>query len=684
MTTRLPTFTKMPYGGDWNPEQWERPVWDEDVSLFEQAGIDLLSVNIFAWTTLQPGEDTYDFTRLDDVLGLLESHGMRACLGTGTAAVPAWMATRFPDVMRVDEQGRLHRFGGRHNACPNSPTYRRFAPALAGKLARRYGGRDVVALWHVSNEFGGACYCPRCEAAFRLWLRERYSTLDALNHAWNAAFWSQTITAWEEIVAPNELNVQRGQRTTALQGLTLDYQRFMSDALLGAYRLEADAIRAEIPTAAVTTNLMGTYRPLDYRAWAPYLDVVAWDSYPSPSDAPATTALRHTLMRSLKAGQPFMLMEQTPSQQNWQAYNALKRPGVMRLQSWQAVAHGADAVMFFQMRRSPGACEKFHGAVIEHHGRTDTRVFREVAQLGAELRRIGNVTLGSRVPARVAVWFDWPAWWAVENSSGPTAALEYLNEVTALYTAFHAQGYAVDLVGPDDDLGRYKVMASTLLYLLPVGAAEKITAFVEGGGIFLGGLMTGVADESDRVFPGGPPGPLRELLGVWVEEVDALPPGHANEVILQGKLDGTFACTLLFEQLRVEDAELLGTYGQDFYAGSPVLTRRWAGKGQAWKLGTSLDAAGLRVLVRFLCDEAGVQPLVPDLPDGLEVTRREGDGGCFLFLLNHTAQKCQVTVPGLSGTDLLSGEPIDQTVMLPPRGVRLVHEDQLEKEPERY
>ncbi|GHF35824.1 beta-galactosidase [Deinococcus metalli] len=674
MTIRSLPFTKMPYGGDWNPEQWERPVWDEDVALFGHAGIDLLSVNIFAWTALQPDKDTYDFARLDEILALLESRGLRACLGTSTAAIPAWMATRFPDVLRTDFQGRAHKFGDRHNACPNSPTYRRFAPALAGQLARRYAGRDVVALWHVSNEFGGACYCPRCEAAFRTWLRAKYGTLDALNHAWNAAFWSQTITEWDEIVVPNVLTVQWTERSTAVQGLTLDYQRFMSDALLGAYRLEADAIRAEIPDAVITTNLMGPYRPLDYRAWAPHLDVIAWDSYPAPHDPPAAVSLKHDLMRSLKAGQPFMLMEQTPSQTNWQPVNSLKRPGVMRLQSWQAVAHGADAVMFFQMRRSVGACEKFHGAVMEHHGRTDTRVFREVAALGAELRALGDVTLGARVPARVAVWFDWPAWWAVENSMGPSNALDYLREVTALYAAFHAQGYAVDLVGSDSDLSGYGVVASTLLYLLPAGAAETITAFVEGGGTFLAGLLSGVADDSDRVFPGGPPGPLRDLLGVWVEEVDALPPGQDNEVVMQGGLEGTFACSLLFEQLRVDDAEVLATYGQDFYAGSPVLTRRRVGKGQAWKLGTSPDAAGLRAVTRALCDAAGVLPLVPELPDGVEVTRREGTGGRFLFLLNHTAEERRVSVPGLAGTDLLSGDVLGETVTLPPRGVRVIHE----------
>lgn len=398
-----PDFKKIPYGGDWNPEQWNSDIWQEDVKLFREAGIDLLSINVFGWTLLQPDEDTFDFTLLDEVFALLHAHGMRVCLGTGTAAHPAWMATRYPDILRVDELGRQRKFGNRHNSCPSSPTYRRFAPRLAGALAERYGAHPALALWHISNEYSGVCYCERCEVRFRAWLRARYGTLDALNHAWNARFWNQTITDWDEIVAPNALSVQAHERRTVMQGLSLDYLRFNSDNLLDTYLLEQRAIRVHQPHALITTNLMGTYRPLDYRRWAPHLDIIAWDSYPGPNDTPSSTALKHDLMRSLRGGQPFLLMEQTPSQTNWQAYNALKRPGVMRLQSYQAVAHGADAVMFFQMRRSPGAGEKFHGAVIEHHGRPDTRVFREVAALGAELQQLGDLTLGKRIAARAAV-----------------------------------------------------------------------------------------------------------------------------------------------------------------------------------------------------------------------------------------------------------------------------------------
>ncbi|PYE53828.1 beta-galactosidase [Deinococcus yavapaiensis] len=664
-------FEKIAYGGDWNPEQWDRDVWREDVRLFREAGIDLLSINIFAWTMLQPDEDTYDFTHLDEIFTLLHAHGMRVCLGTATAAHPAWMATRYPDILRVDAQGRKRKFGNRHNSCPSSPTYRRFAPRLAGALAERYAAHPALALWHVSNEFSGACYCERCEGRFREWLRARYGTLEALNHAWNARFWNQTVTDWDEIVAPNVLSVQAHDRRTVLQGLSLDYLRFNSDNILDTYVLEERAIRAHHPDAVITTNLMGAYRSLDYRAWAPHLDVIAWDSYPGGRDTPPRTAMLHDLMRGLKDGQPFLLMEQTPSQTNWQPFNALKRPGVMRLQSYHAVAHGAEAVMFFQMRRSPGAGEKFHGAVIEHHGRADTRVFREVAALGEELRRLGNVTLGKRIRSRTAVWFDWESWWASENSLGPSQALDYVEQVAQMYDALYANGVAVDLVGPGSDLSGYEVLAAPVLYLLHPETVDALSAFVKRGGHLVTTFLSGVADVSDRVFPGGPPGPLRALLGLWVEEIDALAPEVTNRIVLSeplGELKGAYDCNLLFDIIRVEGAEVLGTYEGDFYAGTPALTRHAYGEGYAWHVASSAEPEFLRKLFGHLCREQRVEPTYPNLPVGVEAVVRGDDDDHVLFLLNHGSQA--VTVPLVEAVrDLLGGGIVKDEVRLPPYGV---------------
>ena len=289
---------------------------------------------------------------------------------------------------------------------------------------------------------------------------------------------------------------------TAFQGISLDYSRFQSDSLLECYLGEYRRIKEHTPDVPVTTNFMGTYKPLDYFKWAPYLDVVSWDNYPSNRSEPWQVAFRHDLMRGLKEGMPFMLMEQTPSQQNWQPQNALKRPGVLRLWSYQAVAHGADTVMYFQLRQSRGACEKFHAAVISHAGHENTRTFREVAELGRELKELGDTLIDSRIEARIAILFDWENWWALEYSSGPSIDLKYIPQVEAYYAACWKQNLAVDIVHPDMDLSRYDVVLAPALYMARDGFPEKIQQFVEAGGTFVTTFMSGIVDENDLVILG--------------------------------------------------------------------------------------------------------------------------------------------------------------------------------------
>ena len=360
---------KVAYGGDYNPEQWPKEVWHEDMKLLSGAGIDTVTLNVFSWASLQPNETTYDFSRLDEIMEMVRENGMKVCLATSTGAHPAWMAKKYPDILRVDFEGRKRKFGARHNSCPNSPTYLKYSVLLAKKLAQRYRMYDNIIAWHVSNEYGGECYCENCEKAFRVWLREKCQTIDSLNEAWDTAFWGHTFYDWDEVVAPNMLSEHFEENRTTFQGISLDYRRFLSDSILNCYKKERDAIKEVIPDAAVTTNLMGAYKPLDYFRWAKEMDFVSWDNYPSNEAHYAQIAFNHDLMRGIGGGEPFALMEQTPSVTNWLPYNALKRPGVMRLLSYQAMAHGADTVMFFQMRQSVGACEKYHGAVIDHVGR---------------------------------------------------------------------------------------------------------------------------------------------------------------------------------------------------------------------------------------------------------------------------------------------------------------------------
>lgn len=631
---------KMLYGGDYNPEQWPEDSWEEDMRLLKLAHIDIVTLNVFSWAALQPDENTYCFDKLDKIMKLVKEHGMKVCLATSTAAHPAWMARKYPDILRTEFNGMKRKFGSRHNSCPNSPTYQKYSVRLASKLAERYKNYDNIVAWHISNEFGGECFCENCEKAFRVWLMERYHTIDELNRAWNTSFWGHTLYDWDDVVLPNMLSEHFAYERTTFQGISLDYKRFMSDSILNCYKMEYDVLKAITPDIPITTNLMGTFKPLDYQKWAKEMDFVSWDNYPSNEESIASIALRHDLMRGLKQGKPFALMEQTPSVTNWLPYNSLKRPGVMRLWSYQAVAHGADTVMFFQMKRSIGACEKYHGAVIDHVGNENTRVFREVSALGAELEMLGNITLGGRTPAKAAIYFDWDNWWAIEYSAGPSIKLRYVDEILKYYTAFHSLNIPVDLIGADDDLSSYHVVIAPVLYMVKDGYDEKIRNFVQNGGSFLTTFFSGYVDKNDLVTIGGYPGKLRDILGIWVEEEDALPEGTSNSFIYEGV---TYPAELICDLLHTESAKSYCGYESDFYKGMPVITDNVFGKGHAYYIATSSNAAFYEKFLTDVCEKANVKPLM-ETPIGVEVTLRENKNGSFLFLLNHNDTEQTVTL----------------------------------------
>lgn len=654
---------KILYGGDYNPEQFPEEVWEEDMRLFHLAGIDIVTLNVFSWAALQPDENTYDFSKLDKIMELVKKNHLKVCLATSTGAHPAWMAKKHPDVLRVDFEGRKRKFGGRHNSCPNSPTYQKYSARLAEKLAERYRSYDNIVAWHVSNEYGGACYCENCEKKFRLWLKDKYQTMEELNRAWDTAFWGHTFYDWDEIVVPDmrtEHFEHLGEIRTMAQGISLDYSRFMSDSLLNCFRLEYDAIKKLISDASVTTNLMGFYQPLDYFKWGKEMDFVSWDNYPSNEDSYARIAMAHDLMRGAKGGEPFALMEQTPSVTNWLPYNSLKRPGVMRLWSYQAAAHGADTIMFFQLRRSFGSCEKYHGAVIDHVGTEHTRVFREVSALGEELKTIGGRTLGMRTKSEIAVMMDWDNWWGIEYSAGPSIELKYLEELSRYYEPLRKMNYDIDIVAPDADLSPYKIVIAPVYYMVKGRNDENIRSFVRGGGTFLTTYFSGIVQENDLVTLGGYPGKLRDILGIWVEEEDALPADVCNHFTYKGK---QYPAMLLCDIFHLETAEQIDEsgYAGDFYQGSPVVSRNVFGAGCAYYLATASDEAFYRVFLKDICDERGVKPVM-EVPEGVEAASRENSEERLIFLLNHNDSETEINLPEPM-LDLVTGRKCEKGVV---------------------
>lgn len=662
----LPRTRRIPYGGDYNPEQWPREVWPRDHAAFDLAHIDTLTLGVFVWALTNPAEGVYDFTALDDALDAAAAAGRQICLATGTGAVPPWLAHASPEVTRVDFEGRRHVFGQRHNACPSSPVYRRAAAALAGRVAERYADHPSVIAWHINNEYGGACYCDQCAAEFRDWLRERYGTLDRLNEAWNATFWSHRFTDWAQVVVPSALSEHwKGPDHTAFQGITVDYLRFTSDNLLRTFREEKAAIRTHSDLPA-TTNFMGLYRPIDYHRWAADLDFVSWDNYPPDDRSASRMALTHDLMRGLKDGQPFWLMEQTPTFTASRDVNPVKRPGVLRLWSWQAVAHGADAVLYFQMRQSRGACEKEHGAVLGHAGRTDTRAFREVAALGAELEALGDALLGARTPARVALLVDWDSWWTVEVADGPNRHLRYVPQLIAYHRPLWEAGVDVDAVPVTADLSGYDVVVAPLLHVVTGDLAERLAAVTARGGTVVTSVLSGRVDEDTNAFLADVPGPLGPLLGIRVDETDAQDPGVRNPVTLwdpSGDADAVeVGASLVFELVQPQGAETIGRYGVDFYAGTPAVTLHRTpvadGRtGEAWHIGTVLDDAGLTWVLRRVLDRHHLVGPYADVP-GLELASRVRDGQRFDLVLHHGDAPAQVAAH-VGGTEVLTGRRVE-------------------------
>ncbi|MGP4016187.1 beta-galactosidase [Saccharopolyspora sp. 5N708] len=633
---------RIAYGGDYNPEQWPEEVWAEDVRLMKQAGVSLVSVGIFSWALVEPRPGDFDFGWFDRVLDNLADGGVRAAVATMTASPPPWLAQLHPETLPQRADGTVLWPGARQAYCPSSPIYRQYAGRLVSRLAERYAEHPALALWHIGNEYGchvRACYCDSSAVAFRDWLRARYGDVDELNRAWSTKFWSQRYDDFDEVLPP------RTAPTFANPAQQLDFARFSSDTMLELLRMEKAVLRAATPDVPVTTNHVPLAKTLDLHRWASEVDIVSYDSYPDPHDPQAAVlaGLSYDVMRSLRGGQPWLLMEQAPSAVNWRERNAAKQPGQMRLWSWQAVAQGADAVMFFQWRQSKGGAEKFHSGMLPHAG-ADSRIFREVTSLGAELAETSSL-VGTRAANDVALLLDWDSWWAVELDSHP-ASLRQIDALLAHYAPLFAANVGCDVVHPDSDLAAYRLVVVPNLYLLRAATGQHLTEYVRRGGHLLVSFFSGIVDECDQVHLGGYPAPLREVLGLRVEEFWPL---AAEESVGVSVFGSPQSGLLWSEDISTEGAEVLGRFTDGGLAGRPALTRHAFGDGVAWYLGTRLPEAGMRQVMDRVVGDSGVVPVVAGLPGGVQALHR----GDRIFLLNHNADRvvvefggAQVEIPG--------------------------------------
>lgn len=658
----FPQVNGILHGSDYNPDQWlDRPdILEKDIELMKKAKMTSMSLGIFSWSAYEPTEGEFHMDWLKDIMDKLYENGIYTILATPSGARPAWLDEKYPECMRVGADDHRAHHGVRHNHCMSSPKFREKTGIIINKIIDTVGKHPGLAMWHLSNEFGGECFCPLCKKKFQDYLANKFDNdINKLNKAWWTGFWSHTYNDFSQIEPPY-LNGE-----FSVMGLNLEWKRFTTWNTTDYMKSEIDIIRKRTPNIPITTNFMQLFPGLDYRVMAKELDVISWDSYPvfhnnyeTMADTMAHNSFDHAVMRSLKKNQPFMLMECAPGLVNWHEYNKLKRPGVHKLFSTQAVACGSDTVQYFQWRKSRGSFEQYHGAVVDHIGTDDTRVFKEVAEVGAMLDSLSNVK-GTIVKPKAALIFDWDNMWAIDNMRGLSDKTKnYAKTCIQIYHEFLKLGIDMNVVASDDNLDDYNVVIAPMLYMLRPGASDNLKAFVKRGGQLLATYLTGYVDDNTLCYLGGFPGDgLSELFGVISEEIDTYYDSDENSATFT---DGHKAIIHDYaEILRVSDTNILAKYDKDFYAGTPAITCKNFGKGKAYYVGARIDMDSMSGLFKTMLKETNTKYLT--LPAGIEYHKREDESGKAIeFYLNVTENEITFNM-----TD-------NTQVTLKPYGVKIV------------
>ena len=656
------------HGGDYNPDQWlDRPdILEKDVELMKKAHINCVTLGVFSWSAYEREEGEFSFDWLKSVMDNLYENGIYTILATPSGARPAWLDEKYPDAMRVDAYGHRNRHSSRHNHCMTSVNYRKQVAKIDTQLAEKFSEHPGLILWHISNEFGGACYCDSCKKRFQEYLAEKFDhDIDKLNHAWWTGFWSRRFTSFEQVEPP----YSNGE--DSILGLNLEWKRFTTWSTNDFMRFEIDTLRKVDPKTPVTTNFMTMYEGLDYHQMMDSLDIISWDSYPrfhndyeSLQETFARNAFNHALFRSMKPDRPFMLMESAPGLVNWAPVNKYKRPGIHRLACLQAVASGSDTVQYFQIRKGRGAFEQHHGAVIDHLGTDDTRVFREVAEVGEMLEKIGEVT-GSLAGNPVALLFDCDNRWAIKDAMALAQETKKYEETCIdIWKTFLRLGVEPDIVSSDMDWSGYKVILAPMLYVLHDGIGDKVKEFVRKGGRIIATYFSGYVDQNLLCHLGGFPGDgLSEVFGVISEEIDSFYPADRNHILWKDSED-TLGKRIevrdYAELLRVKDAKVLASYTEDYIQGSPAVTVNDYGPGRAYYLACRTEAEDLAPFFREVLEGAGISPKI--LPKNVEYHVRKNENAVYEFYLNLGSQEAEIN--GICGEDLLTGDRIDGSYML--------------------
>lgn len=665
-------MNKIIYGGDYNPEQWlDRPdILEKDIEMMKKAGINEATVGVFSWAVLEPKEGEFHLDWLEEVINNLYKNEISVILATPSGARPRWLARKYPEVLRTNSDGKKNIYGGRHNHCFSSPVYREKVSIIDRKLAERFGKHPAVLYWHLSNELSGECHCDYCKAEFRKYLKQKYETVEKMNHEWWTTFWSHNYESFDEVDPPSVLG--EGE----VHGLNLDWKRFVTAQTIDFMEVEKKALRDGGAMQGVTTNMMCDFDGLDYARIAECEDIVSWDSYPEwgRTDGDYEESIIHGMchdsMRAYK-DKPFLLMESCPTATNWQSVSRLKRPGLLTCASLQAIGHGADSVQYFQIRQGRGSVEKFHGALIDHTGRDDTRVFKECCDVGLMLDKISEVR-GTSTGARVALVYDTQNRWALDNAQGPrNTDIAYTEIVRKFYRAFKVNGVDVDVIDQDHTYDKYDVLVVPMLYSIRNGNEMRMRDFANRGGRLIVTYHTGIVNENDLCNLGETPHGLCDVLGIVREEIDGLYDDQINLMVVSDgdywKNSDEYSCSKLCELVELRGAHSLMMYGRDFYKGKAVLSVNDYGKGKAYYLASNPEQRFLDNWIERLLAECGIEPVLKGIPEGVNVQSRRSEDYTYIFAENYSEKRTQLetadTVEVLYGNKDMILEPYTVAVL---------------------
>jgi beta-galactosidase len=678
------------FGVDYYPEQWVFPyagtadnpegAWERDAELMFKAGINVVRIGEFSWGLCEPEEDRYDFLWLRRVMDIMAQHDIKVVLGTPTAAPPIWLAKKHPEILPIDEYGRVKHEGTRRAVCFNNDTFWNTSKRLVENMAQALGDHPQLIAWQIDNGLGGHqtewSFNEDSRLEWQNWLKLKYKTVGRLNDQLGLRCWGQIVSSFDDVPMPMYAPAMHNP------ALLLDWNRFCSDAIIAFARMQADVLHEICPDHPVTVNLRALTRKFDHFDMANVVDFVSIESNAAIKTKSTELACDIDILRSLKKTDiktpdsdcGFWVIEQKAGQVNWQDVNSLVRPGVIRLFTYQLVSRGACGVFFYHWRQPRIGNDKFFGAVLPHHLEDNTRIFKEISQIGEELKLLAPAIKDTKVVADACILYTHDNDWTLQQPMQPNKFFNLREHIQLIYNALHDRNISVDFARPTEDLSQYKIVFAPSLHLLADGEADRLKLYVQNGGTLVGTFNTGLVNEYCIVPDTGYPNDLIDMFGLEVLEFDPIPPGEENHLTFKGAFPTSHLhpARLWCDIIEPKGCQILATYAKDFYAGHPAVTMNNFGLGKAIYIGTMSHQHFYNDLVSWLRQMCNLHPLLK-VPENVEVSMRQKEGTRVFFLLNH--QNSPVRIQFYKPMhDFLTGNTFSGNYDLPPHGVLVLDE----------